>query len=357
MKNKNNFENIVDNLNMPYQNNFAIIKRVCDYHNDCEPIMVSIICNCYNHSKYIEETILSFLNQLVDFNVEILVHDDCSQDNSQIIIERLSKAYPNIIFPLIEKENMYSKGYKITSMLQIPRARGKYVAFCEGDDCWVFDKKLYTQVHFLESNGDYSCSGHNSIVCVNDKRTLFCNETNEADISTIDALEWNKAKRIHYSSFVVRRELLNKEKPKYYSSFNHVGDRPLLIFLTENGRCKYFPFVGSEYRMFSTTSSWSYKNESDIKGQIAVRYNLSVFFTALSEHFKDNCVIYDECVALKNEYLYDSLFLNGDFNTILNNPDLNNYQKEKSFIHRIFFKIAKVCPPVHRAYVKWRLKR
>ncbi|WP_440953189.1 glycosyltransferase family 2 protein [Methanococcoides sp. FTZ1] len=119
-----------------------------------EPL-VSICCITYNHEKYIREAIESFLMQETDFPFEILIHDDASTDNTASIVREYSEKYPNIIKPIFQKKNQYSQGVKINLTFNYPRAKGKYIAICEGDDYWTDPKKLQIQVAFLEENPDY----------------------------------------------------------------------------------------------------------------------------------------------------------------------------------------------------------
>ena len=63
-------------------------------------IMVSIICNVYNHEKYVREALESFVMQKTNFNYEVLVHDDASTDHSADIIREYEKQYPEIIKPI-----------------------------------------------------------------------------------------------------------------------------------------------------------------------------------------------------------------------------------------------------------------
>ena len=126
--------------------------RSCENKN----IVVSIICNTFNHSKYLKRALDSFLNQEVYFDVEILIHDDCSNDCTISIIEEYSKRYPNIIKPIYEKENQYSKGVDIL-LIQSKRINGKYVALCEGDDYWCDNRKLVNQVEMLEKTNNKMC--------------------------------------------------------------------------------------------------------------------------------------------------------------------------------------------------------
>lgn len=117
--------------------------------------LVSIDCITYNHAPYIRECLEGFLMQKVDFNYEILIHDDASTDGTADIIREYEAKYPDIIKPIYQKENQYSKGIPISITYQFPRAKGKYVALCEGDDYWTDPYKLQKQVGFLEKNSNY----------------------------------------------------------------------------------------------------------------------------------------------------------------------------------------------------------
>ena len=103
-----------------------------------EPL-VSICTTTYQHSRYIRQTLDSFLSQKTDFPFEILVHDDCSGDGTVEILEEYARRYPDVVCPVFEKENQYSKGVPIHETFNFPRARGTYIALCEGDEFWCDD--------------------------------------------------------------------------------------------------------------------------------------------------------------------------------------------------------------------------
>ena len=113
-------------------------------------ILVSICCITYNHEKYIRDAIEGFLMQKTDFPFEVLIHDDASTDGTADIIREYETKYPDIIKPIYQTENQYSKGIKISATYNYPRAKGKYIALCEGDDYWIDPYKLQKQVDFLE---------------------------------------------------------------------------------------------------------------------------------------------------------------------------------------------------------------
>lgn len=118
--------------------------------------LVSICCITYNHEPYIVQTLDGFLMQKTSFPFEILIHDDASTDRTADIIREYEKKFPKIIKPIYQKENQYSKGNRdILASFVYPRAKGKYIALCEGDDYWIDENKLQMQVNFLENNPEY----------------------------------------------------------------------------------------------------------------------------------------------------------------------------------------------------------
>lgn len=125
-----------------------------------ENIKVSIICNAFNHEKYIRQTLEGFVKQITSFKFEVLIHDDASTDNTAEIIREFEREYPEIIKPIYQTENQYSKGVKISAQYHYPRARGKYVAICEGDDYWTDVSKLQKQFDLLEAHPEVDMCAH-----------------------------------------------------------------------------------------------------------------------------------------------------------------------------------------------------
>lgn len=126
-----------------------------------EPL-VSVCCITYNHVSYISEAIDSFLMQETNFPFEILVYDDASTDGTEQIVLEYVEKYPGIIRAVIQTENQYSKvGLKIANFL-FSKAKGSYIALCEGDDYWTDRAKLQKQVQFLEDYPEYVITYTNS---------------------------------------------------------------------------------------------------------------------------------------------------------------------------------------------------
>jgi len=110
---------------------------------------VSVLVITYNHDRFIAQALDSILSQQVTFDLEVIVGEDCSTDNTRSIVEDYSRRYPNTVVAILNPHNvgMKDNGFNVMS-----KATGKYVAFLEGDDYWVSDHKLQQQVDLLESD-------------------------------------------------------------------------------------------------------------------------------------------------------------------------------------------------------------
>lgn len=113
-----------------------------------EPL-VSVHTTAYNHAPYIRKCIEGVLAQKTDFPFEFLIGEDCSTDGTREIVMEYAARYPGIIRVVTSDANVGSKenGFRCQAL-----SRGKYVAFCEGDDYWTDPLKLKKQIEFLEKN-------------------------------------------------------------------------------------------------------------------------------------------------------------------------------------------------------------
>lgn len=123
--------------------------------------LVSICSITYNHAPYIRQCLESMLMQRTNFDFEIIINDDCSTDGTTEIIQEYVKNYPDIVHPIFHEENLYGKGQRgFFLKFVFPKAQGKYIALCEGDDYWTDPYKLQKQVNFLEKHPDYVMCSH-----------------------------------------------------------------------------------------------------------------------------------------------------------------------------------------------------
>lgn len=231
--------------------------------------MVSVCCLAYNHSKYIRKCLDGFVNQKTNFTFEVLIHDDASTDGTQDIIREYEEKYPDIIKPIYQTENQYSKGIKISRTYQYPRAKGKYIALCEGDDYWFDENKLQRQFDVMDNNPDCSLCVH-GVNCVSENGDLTEDTFPEIKLASKKFLskEWlelyfNVFRLIQTSSFFFRSEQLADMIPKtpVFMSTCPVGDKALMLLCIAKGNIYYIDEFMSAYRLCSQ-GSWSESRNS-----------------------------------------------------------------------------------------------
>ena len=135
-----------------------------DWKDDDRTPLVNVMCLTYNHEKYIEDALQGFLIQKTDFPFEVLIHEDASTDKTAEIIRKYEKLYPNIIKPVYQTENQWTKDKEVIRKAQYDRVKGKYLAYCEGDDYWTDPYKLQKQVDLMENDEDISLSFSNALI-------------------------------------------------------------------------------------------------------------------------------------------------------------------------------------------------
>ena len=217
--------------------------------------LVSICCLTFNHEAFIRECLDGFLMQQTSFGVEILIHDDASTDNTADIIREYEAKYPDRIFPLYENENKYSHGYKgrMDIVFNYARARGKYIASCEGDDYWTDPLKLQKQVNFMEEHPEYSVCFHRcrhlntytGDIADDHCSRLIPNGEDGIDISADMAMRSWITQPL---TMLFREECFSPEWQKKYS---HYRDMHEIYHLLNAGKGRLFAFIGGVYRYHS----------------------------------------------------------------------------------------------------------
>ena len=121
--------------------------------------IVSVITITYKHEKYILDTIQGVLNQKTDFDIEHIIGDDKSPDETEKVVKDFlaENTKSNIVKYTRHKEN---KGINLNFIWCLEQAKGKYIAMCEGDDYWTDPYKLQKQIDLLESKPDLAMCTH-----------------------------------------------------------------------------------------------------------------------------------------------------------------------------------------------------
>ena len=246
--------------------------------------VVSICTITYNHELYIAETIESFLRQKTNFSFEIIIDEDCSTDFTANIIKKFSQNYPKII-----KENCRNKnvGMYLNGIENLKKARGKYIALCEGDDYWTDPLKLQKQVDFLEQNNDYVIT-YTSVEAFNENglvKNYIGGVTRD-----VEKIELQKTVPINTLTTCFRNVL--KEIPKEFDCTKY-GDLFLWSLLGAYGKGKYLADIKpSCYRIHD--GGVHSKKEKHVQFEMwsltaaaLYLYHSRMQNTMLAEHFKN----------------------------------------------------------------------
>lgn len=229
-------------------------------------IMISVCCLAYNHERYIRKTLDGFVNQKTDFRFEVLIHDDASTDKTPDIIREYEKKYPDIIKPIYQSENKYSQNIQVSYKYQYPRASGKYICWCEGDDYWCDSNKLQLQFDIMEKHPECSMSMH-LVECINEDGSENSRHIPEdyygikegivPEKTLCEAFWLRGGYPFHTSSFCARKTVIDKilsSADDVFSYFN--GDRNIIMAGFELGSFYYINRAMSKRRLFSV-GNWN----------------------------------------------------------------------------------------------------
>ena len=320
-----------------------------------ENIMVSVMCTAFNHEEYIREALDGMLAQQTDFAYEILINDDVSSDSTADIIREYTAKYPDKLRPFFPEVNLYSQNIDVYYHTFFPNARGKYVAFCEGDDFWTDPMKLQLQVDFLEAHPEYSACVHNTTLHYCDDsqpdETLLHHQ-DDRDIEFEHILPgMNNA--WHTSSLLARREVL-ASPPDYYdiASEHGFGDFPYGLMVRNAGKVRYLNRAMSVYRLNSNQESWSSGFDYVAKKRIYFLEGMVKCLEAFRAHVSDESVL-----PLLDESLEEAKFrkynAEGNAKAMLS-PELRRAFARRPMSFKLKIYLNRSLPGLHKLYRKLR---
>lgn len=217
-----------------------------------ENVDVSILMVVYNQVEYIEKAINSIIFQNTKYKFELLIGDDCSLDGTTDIVKKYARRYPDKIKAILRRKNI---GATKNSYNLLRKSRGRYIAFCDGDDEWVKGNRLDRQIEFLDSHLEYSA------ICGKCKVIdQYGNEQWNSEIKRIDFWSFEKKEYFlkdfqewkmpgHISAIMGRNIYNYGDCNILWKAHNIVGDRTIMLLLSLIGPIYCDDNIESKYRL------------------------------------------------------------------------------------------------------------
>lgn len=305
---------------------------------------MSVCCLAYNHEKYIRDAIEGFVNQKTNFRYEVLVHDDASTDKTAKIIEEYEERYPDIIKAIYQKENQFSQGINIMETYIYPNVRGRYIALCEGDDCWIDDNKLQRQYDALENHPECDTCAHRAkwFDCLKNRTTRIFPTIHEERILGVEEVIYGEGGFLPTASLFFRKNI--SMNPMNFQKIWDI-DYSLQIRGALRGGIVFVPETMALYR-WQTEGSWTSRN-SNLEVQVAL-YDKKK--TMLIELNKETSGRYQEIInkrLKKNEF--NKLILMGNYKGILSKEN-KCFLQELSLHEQLKLYIKGYLPLIARLY-------
>ena len=252
-----------------------------------EEPLVSIVCAVFNHGPFLRNALDGFLNQQVNFPFEILVHEDASTDNSAEIIRDYETKYPDLIYPVYQTENQYSQGIPIEASFLYPRARGKYIALCEGDDYWTDPLKLQKQVDYMEAHPECTMCFGKALEHWegSDRPDKVFSDIKDRDYAPEELTHgWF----ISTATVVFKKQVIDSDLFRKYTADRKIitGDLPLWLTCASMGTVHGFSDVFSVYRRLPT----GFMLSMDSKRRLAMGDHRVEIYKVFGEKYKKSTV-------------------------------------------------------------------
>ncbi len=324
--------------------------------NNIQPL-VSITVATYQHASYINDCLNGILMQKTSFPIEVILGEDGSLDGTREIFIEYAKKHPDKIrlFLRDRKLSQYNydgKTYRFNGIWNRKSAKGKYIAWCEGDDFWIDPLKLQKQIDFLETNQEYGLIHTNYTVIDNANKSKPKYNRNWPSGDVFNLILNSKYNIV--SATVLFRTNMYKE---YATNFNELefkmGDLPMWLAFSYNSKIKYIDDITTKYRILNESASHSNNLKTTfnfIYQSLLIRQYFANKFNCKFNLNKALSILY--IIMIKESYLknnfnlakqyYGKMFLQNILNVFNIKPLLfllgSKYQILKHFIN-ILYKI------------------
>lgn len=218
---------------------------------------LSILISVYNHERFLEECLLGVEQQILNCSYEVIIGEDYSTDNSQVIIDGFLKRNNNWRVERTPENQKIEINGRLTGRNNqinlLRKAQGDYIAFLDGDDRWTNPQKLDLQFQVLEAEKDVNLVFH-AVKGID-------SESEPIEIKTLSPkTEYTFAKDLILGNFVPTASVLFRNPgylniPEWFSK-TPMGDLPMCFHAIGAGMAKFVNEVWADYRIHEN-ATWS----------------------------------------------------------------------------------------------------
>ena len=215
--------------------------------------LVTVFMISYNQQDYILEALENVLNQKTDFHFQIILSDDCSTDQTELVVDNFLAKHPkkNIVNFIKQGKNLGWMPNFIFTLQKCQDSGAKYIAMCEGDDFWTSENKLQKQIDLLEKNPDIVLACHQYKELYNDGSTkempYFRKDFFQGkDSFKFSQKDFEEFMRIQTMTIVFRSEALDLQLREKY---NYYCDTHIKHHILDNGSGLYTKDFDAVYRI------------------------------------------------------------------------------------------------------------
>jgi glycosyltransferase involved in cell wall biosynthesis len=205
-------------------------------------LSVSVVMITYGHEQFIKQAIEGVLMQQCDFELELILANDCSPDLTDTVVKEILENHPKSSWIKYTKhpENI---GMMPNFILALKQETAKYIALCEGDDYWTDPLKLQKQVDFLEANPDFG------LVCTNYTSQLITFYSKSKEIFLKDIL---KDSAVGTLTSMFKNSLIQTYIDNLQLS---MGDFQLWLYLCKKQRVYKLADITANYRVLEDSAT------------------------------------------------------------------------------------------------------
>ncbi len=250
---------------------------------------VSVLVTFYNQKGFVDRALNSVIKQKTDFDYEILVGDDGSNDGTEEIVKRWIQRFPEKIkLYHMDRDDAatYIGGFRASQnrINLLNQVQGDFFIFLDGDDYFDNEEKLAKQVAILEDEFNQDCiaCAHNTIMELEDgtRKPLSPSRLREGKY---EAKKYWRRLYFHTDSLLVRSSVINNLPLKMLE--NNFNDNLITFSLIQHGSIYYFP---EQWAVYAQTGTGIWTSGNAIKNQLR------------------NMMIFDLCNKINPDFVYET---------------------------------------------------